>query len=484
VNPKLPKIAAACLTACLALAGTSAERQQPRRNPPPSTQEFLTDVPEYLGNVILGRPTDRTITASVLLTSRAATARVTYGPHGTGMQRKTDVLKLAAGEPKEFALAELSPDTAYDFRVVDAATGTPLLPKDGVGTFRTARPTGAKFVFTVQADSHLDGGCNPDIYKACLRNQLADRPDFLVDLGDTFMTDKHPTRASALRQYNAQRYYFGLVGSAMPVFLTIGNHDGEETRKRGSTGPDGLAVWSCEQRKKFFPNPAPGATPFYTGNSHPDPDAGDLEDYYAWAWGDALFVVLDPYWPSADTHGGSDPWGMSLGRSQYDWLARTLLASHARYKFVFIHQLVGGLDRAGRGGSEAAPLFEWGGKGLDGITAFDQRRPGWGLPIHALLVRAGVSIVFHGHDHFYAHQQLDGITYQLVPQPSHRLSAQDQSAEYGYKSGEFLQSSGHLRVTVAPDAVNVDYIRAATPDMARAGVNNGDVAAKYVVTAR
>jgi len=32
--------------------------------------------------------------------------------------------------------------------------------------------------------------------------------------------------------------------------------------------------------------------------STPDPVAGLLQDYYAWTWGDALFVVLDTYWPT------------------------------------------------------------------------------------------------------------------------------------------------------------------------------------------
>ena len=45
-------------------------------------------------------------------------------------------------------------------------------------------------------------------------------------------------------------------------------------------------------------------------------------------------------------------------------------------------------------------------------------RPGWPAPIHQLLVQHRVSAVFHGHDHLYVNQQLDGIVYQEVPQPS------------------------------------------------------------------
>lgn len=83
----------------------------------------------------------------------------------------------------------------------------------------------------------------------------------------------------------------------------------------------------------------------------------------------------------------------------------------------FIHHLAGGFGKDARGGAEAAGLYEWGGHNPDGTDVFREKRPGWPLPIHDLLVRKGVSVVFHGHDHLYARQDLDGIVYQAVPQP-------------------------------------------------------------------
>ena len=456
--------------ACGAWAG-----QERRGNRPPRDREqevFQTGIPEYRGNVILGRPTDRSITLSILLRG-AADVRVVYGAATGPLSRKSDTLDLKAGEPGEVLLEGLEKDTAFEYRVVAAGSGKPLLPEGGNGRFRTCRAPGAAFTFTVQADSHLDGSCIPELYKTCLANVLADKPDFHIDLGDTFMTGKHESRESAAKQYEAQRYYFGQVGQSAPLYLVIGNHDGEETRREEDTGKGGLAVWSCLQRKRLFPNPVPDA--FYSGNPERHPEAGPLQDYYAWTWGDALFVVLDPYWASRSGR-GKDPWSMTLGRAQYDWLAGTLRKSKARRKFVFIHQLVGGLDASGRGGAEAAALFEWG----DG-NGFAGHRLGWGKPIHALLVETGVSVVFHGHDHFFARQELDGVVYQLVPQPAHRNSRNHQAAEYGYKTGDFLPSSGHLRVRVATEGVTVEYIRAATPEMERRGIRNGEVVLRYAI---
>jgi len=117
-------------------------------------------------------------------------------------------------------------------------------------------------------------------------------------------------------------------------------------------------------------------------------------------------------------------------------------------QFVFIHQLVGGADEQSRGGAEAVPYYEWGGKNAGGSDGFKQNRAGWPAPIHQLLIQNKVNIVFHGHDHFYAKQDMDGIVYQEVPQPGAPGNgmAPRSAAEDGYKNGVIMGSYGHLRV--------------------------------------
>ncbi len=145
-----------------------------------------------------------------------------------------------------------------------------------------------------------------------------------------------------------------------------------------------------------------------------------------------------------------------MGKTQYDWFSNTLKTSTAKYKFVFIHQLVGG-DNQGRGGVELAKLYEWGGNNTDGSYGFTSHRPGWSKPIHDLLVENHVTIVFKGHDHLFAKQDLDGIVYQTLPQPSH---AGDKYDSYSYKNGKIIGGSGFLNVTVRPTSVIVDFIQA------------------------
>jgi hypothetical protein len=233
-------------------------------------------------------------------------------------------------------------------------------------------------------------------------------------------------------------------------------------------------------RKKCFPNPAPVLEGFYTGNTTPDPFAGPLQDYFAWEWGDALFVVLDPFWFAPRVRGGGDNWSRTLGAEQYQWLRQTLQPSQAKFKFVFIHHLVGGADRQSRGGVEAAPLYEWGGKNVDGSEGFQQHRPDWPAPIHQLLVETGVSIVFHGHDHLFAKQDLDGMVYQEVPQPGlRRYNTPRTAAEYGYVQGTILGGPGHLRVTVSPNQVAVDFLSSCLSEDETAGRRNGEVRYHY-----
>jgi hypothetical protein len=311
-------------------------------------------------------------------------AYVAYGPQKDDLAARTEAMELRKGRPREITLEKLKPDTRYYYQLRDAATDKPLPGGESTCTFHTQRAAGSTFTFTVQADSHLDENASPELYRRTLANALADSPDFHIDLGDTFMTDKHPSRESAAKQYLAQRFYFGQLCQSAPLFLVLGNHDGESPRGRGSDA-DSLAVWSNTMRKRYFPNPVPHS--IYTGNATKHPEAGPLQDYYAWQWGDALFVVLDPFWFTQKQRGHSDNWKRTLGAEQYQWLKRTLEASGAKFKFIFIHHLVGGATPQGRGGSEAAPFGEWGGKNADGSDGFKEHRPGWDAPIHQLLVR-------------------------------------------------------------------------------------------------
>jgi len=446
--------------------------------PPPAAR---TEVPAEPWTLLLARPTDR----SIVLSIRSAADReghVEFGPAPGSLPRRTPPRRFPAGEAVSVVLDGLTPGARHQYRFVsrDAAGAEAASP---IHSFTTARPSGAPFVFTVQADSHLDQGVDTGAYRKSLEHAVAAGTDFHVDLGDTFMTDKYLRPEDARPHYLAQRHYLGIVGRVAPVFLVLGNHDGEQ-RGRAGSGLDPTTEWSNGMRRSLFPNPVPDA--FYSGNPEPVPGLGLIENYYAWEWGDALLIALDQYWTSARVRAVEENWGRTLGRAQYDWLRRVLAGSRARYTFVFIHHLVGGETREGRGGAEASRFFEWGGRDLAGRDQFAERRPGWDAPIHDLLVRRGGGVaVFHGHDHLYAHQERDGVVYQLVPQPGHSRFDQTRSAaEYGYRSGVIQGAAGILRISVGPERAVSEYVRA-YPDSAEGGTRrSGSVSHRWELPPR
>lgn len=459
-----------------------------------ATQQVVVSAPagspSFDGSILLGSPESTSIKANILSPDQSGQLSIQYGTTSGVYSNATNPVALSAGTPATITISGLTANTQYYYRVNLQPTAGGGATTAGEYTFHTARPPGSTFTFTVQADSHLDGNSNLNVYRTALGNMLADGADFHIDLGDTFMCEKFsapftaiaqtaPTEAIVDGRYNYERSNFGILAPSSPLFLVNGNHDGEAGWLNNGTG-DNVAIWTVRARQSNFLNPVPDS--FYSGDSTVDPYVGQRASWYAWQWGDALFIVLDPFWYTTQQP-GSDGWVLTLGQTQYNWLQQTLASSTATYKFVFIHNLVGGLLGQMRGGVEAAPYFEWGGNNLDGTAAFSQMRPGWAMPIHQLLVKYGVTAVFHGHDHLYAHQQLDGIHYQEVPQPSaiNFNSGASLAASYNYTSGTILSSSGHMRVTVSPTGVTVQYVRAWLPTQENAQQQNGEVDDSYTI---
>ncbi len=494
------------LTGSLAVAQPKDTGKQDRQGLLARMTAFHTEVPGHPFDIVLVNPTPTSVTASIVAYADTEGYAEVVGSSRLDPGR-TDTRLLKAGEPALFMMGDLRADTAYAYRFWSrlAATGAEgakeveFKPSEQY-SFHTLRPAGSSFTFTIIADSHLDANMTPAVYEQTLANALADKPDFHIDLGDTFMTDKRGREfKTAEPQYIAQRYYFGKLCNSAPLFMVLGNHDGEWGYARGDA--DAMAPWSFAQRTKYFPPPgifdnADGKAMYSGCTTYAN---GQGANYYAFTWGDAQFIVLDPFWytkekargpggrggsgaagggkggrggdggnggkpaDDADTTLTDQGWTMTLGQPQYDWLTRTLENSHSKFKFVFIHHLVGGLGRSSRGGIAAAPYFEWGGRNADASDGFVAHRPGWAMPIHQLLVKNHVSAVFHGHDHLYVHEELDGIAYQCVPQPGNLNGGTRSAADCGYRAGTILASPGHMRVTVTPQAARVKFVRSAVP---------------------
>ena len=411
---------------------------QRQGGPPPV---YRTEVNPKPLDIILGAPTDNSITASVR-SQRIGNVQFSVFQDDKKIY-DTSVEIAETSKPVPLLLDHLRSSTSYSYTATFQSGDNKSEALKG--SFVTARKRGASFTFDIQADSHLDGNTNVLVYENTLKNMIADRPDFLVDLGDTFMVDKYKVYQDSIKQYDAQRYWFSVVGLTMPVFLCLGNHDGETGWAQRSG--IGTSDWCREQRQLRFPVIKPSK--FYSG-------APAKGLYYSFEWGDALFLVLDPFVATTrKPRSDDDGWNWTLGDAQYKWLEKTVANTKSKYKFVFIHHLVGGLGRDARGGVEGVSNYEWGGS-----KEFNKYRPQWTMPIHDLFVKNHVTAVFHGHDHLYCRQEKDGLLYIEVPQPGQpRENAINSAEEYGYKSGKLLGSSGHVRVSVGPEKGAIEYVR-------------------------
>ncbi len=446
---------------------------------------------DFPGTIVLGRPTNKSVAAN-LLAPAALSVYLEYGVRAGVYTGQTEPVALAAGVPRAVELTGLAGNARHYYRIRFRSAAAATYDASPEYAFMTQRAPGSTFVFGVQGDSHPERAntqFNAAFYTRTMNTVAADNPDFYLTSGDDFSVDtinqanpRAVTQPQVAERYNIQRPYLGIVGRTAPVFLVNGNHE-QAARYLLDGTPNNVAVWAQNARNLYYAQPAPDE--FYSGNAETIEHIGLLRNYYAWEWGDALFVAIDPYWGSPvvvdnDFYGGpktANQWSITHGKEQYDWLKATLERSRAKYKFVFAHHVMG----TGRGGIDGALRYEWGGQNNNGTPGFAQNRAGWAMPIHQLFVANKVTIFFQGHDHIWVRQQLDGVTYQALGSPANPNYSLFNSDAYA--TGDRFPDSGYTRVTVAPTGVKVEYVRTYLPADERPGTDavNGKVAFAYTV---
>jgi len=474
-----------------------------------------------VANIILGRPTNNSIALSILANEKI-NAYVEYGYTKSKYTGKSSTMAIEPSSPKVFELKGLKSNSKIYYRLRFASGTSKTFQTGKQYSFSTAKKSASTFSFTVHGDTHPERAgkmFNSELYYVTMANVAEQQPDFHILMGDDFSIDPliskgQANQANVEKIYRTHRDWLGVIGASVPVFLVNGNHEQAASYLLDGTTTN-PAVLAGNARLKYYPLPAPND--FYSGNTIEIPGVGLPRDYYAWSWGDALFVTLDPYWHSknavdnaagvlvaedqgggagskkgtgggknTDTNTGGQPkqpaggnsktkdlWSIGIGDEQYAWLKKTLESSNAKYKFVFAHHVMG----TGRGEVELSYDSEWGGKEPKGTTTFEKERPNWELPIHDLMVKNKVSIFFQGHDHIFVTQERDGLIYQSMPNPADdTFSYFNESA---YKSGVKAPNSGHVRVTVGAKEATVEYFLAARAK--DAGRKNLQVAHKYSV---
>ncbi len=311
------------------------------------------------------------------------------------------------------------------------------------GQALTQRRAGEDFSFALIADTHVP----PPVAEAPQRDQIErtyravmgdiadlERPDFIINLGDMLDFNLYgfnappPSEDVARDAYMNYRTLMGPLLGQVAHFPVIGNWDGET----GCFGPD-VIQRSLSQRLRYMP--APGST------TYPEGGSAD-EDYYAFQWGDALFIVLNvmSYTPTCPEQTGK-PEDWTLGAAQFAWLEKTLAEATSKWRFIMIHHVVGGAaandwdSSYGRGGGQSAYVGEQ-------------------ALIHQMMLQAGVQIFFYGHDHAFTDMVVDGIHYTLPG--SAGAPWKFDISETGYENS--WPESGYSRVHVSSKEVSVEFI--------------------------
>lgn len=228
----------------------------------------------------------------------------------------------------------LTPSREYHYRVFSGE-------KKEDYTFHTAVKPGEPFTFAVYGDTRP----NDKKHVRVLRQIQNYRPLFIINTGDLAWEDEE----AHWRDYFRAICDKTDVGETIPIYATMGNHDGADH------GDEALYY-------KYLVLPV---NHFYRN-----------EAYYSFNIGDAHFMALNSYLPC-------EP-----GSPQYEWLAEDLRQSaHYKWKIVFLHE----------------PPYSTGKHGSN----INERRI-----LSPLFEKGGVALVFAGHDHLYERtESIRGITY-------------------------------------------------------------------------
>lgn len=482
----------------VALAGSPwGHASQMAGNDPPATRPgqdlpvVPLDAPDWLSAPeALFRPTAQGATVHWVARD-AVQAQVLAG---TSPERLAPVADLTATGPAEALLTGFAADTDVYYRCRFRRVPDEPWVERPLQRFHTARPAGSSFRVALIADTHgwLAGqmpAMVPNINKV-IATAVAEKPDFVIFLGDEAGI-RAGQRVSGVPGALSQARAAGLWGiwrrlyapllAAVPSYMVLGNHEGEGGFQQEQATDFGTCYyqrWGTIARKQYCLNPLPDTYPeggenegWVGASASPATGGADegnrspLQNYYAWTWGDALFVVLDVCrYTRIGAPPPTRPEQWTLGPAQLAWLERTLAQSKARWKLVVAHHLVGGWARDNMGRPLSADGYAYGRGGARYARVGEQAR------ITDLMRTHGARLFLYGHDHTFVHQQAEGLHFVCCGRSSlldpgwFRTSGwQEAYGDYRARAPQdFHAALGFTRLAVEPDGIRVAYVRTGT----------------------
>ncbi len=395
---------------------------------------------------LLTRPTGTSIRITALNHEKAAEGVVELRQEGIpDWKRPQPALKVAGYTMFDWNLQDLAPATRYDYRVLLKQGSEESFRQAATGSFTTQRKGPASYTALLMTDPHtgyFPPGSGPVLtLDRVVQNASQAKAEFVLDLGDNvawagsreYAQTNQGRAVSAYAQYRRQ---IGPLSAHCPHFALIGNWSGESGKF-----PEKSIQLAASVRRSLLPGP----------NHQTYPQGGsEGEDYYAFAWGDVLYVMLNIQTYSKPSKPEEFPTLMAdvnrieewtLGERQMSWFETTLKNATERFRFVCVHHPAGG-----NAGDALNTLY-----GRGGSRAWNT---GEQLRIHNLMKKHKVQIFFYGHDHVFVDDIVEGIHYTLPGScgaPWHFTKE-----ETGYE--RFWPESGHAQLDVTPEKATVTFI--------------------------
>ena len=226
-------------------------------------------------NIVLGRPTDDSVTVHALA-DEATAVFVEYGEQPGTYSSRSRIVEANADDVAEITVGGLRPNTRYFYQVNYRGASDSDYRAGQEYLFHTQRSRGSIFTFGVQGDSHPersransrgDGMYHPDLYVRTMEQVASAEPDLYFMLGDDFnisrfMANFFQGDKTALTQqivddvYIEQRRILSLMTNSTALFPVIGNHE-EARRNLLGTKLHDAAIYAGRARVRMLPVPAP-----------------------------------------------------------------------------------------------------------------------------------------------------------------------------------------------------------------------------------
>ncbi len=341
----------------------------------------------------------------------------------------------------------------------------------GIGTFTTRRTTG-DFTFKTFSDCHITAGggsltpsdmaWNSDIALARssmaanstegYRNRFAayrtahqiysdTAPDFLIWMGDHAFGDAaggavntNDTTTWKFLTWRSALCFYARMLKRQCNFYVLGNHEGEcGYHQIANGGTIATQKQAFNTRIRCICNPdnttyseggeAGNTSAEWVGTGIPaliHDTSTPLQNWYAFTWGNTLFMMLD-YCRYSDV-GGDDstyrdyPDQFRFGATQLAWIQSTLAANASANKLIFTHALPGGVSIGQT--SKTGYYSRTSGVEINNQSIFAALGVSEGTHeqrLHLLARAYGVEAIIKGHDHGYAVVEVDGVDYITLP---------------------------------------------------------------------